>query len=90
MQYWHSLSSHTHGFIGVVIVEANNPLEAGTKVYEIAPDAFDKACEIAVVECPEAYDSIWLDRLIVKPEIDLISYSTLKGRPDVPSSQCLT
>jgi hypothetical protein len=43
MQYWFSLASHIEGLLGIVIVEADSPTEAITKVREIAPEAVKNA-----------------------------------------------
>jgi hypothetical protein len=77
MQHWLSFSSHLHGFLGVVIVEAPDENSAVAKAIGIAPDAAAKACTITGGPV-EGYDTKWLDRLITKPEIDEI------GEPCTP------
>jgi hypothetical protein len=70
MQYWFSLASHIEGLLGIVIVEADSPTEAITKVREIAPEAVKNACGIEGLALPgSSYDEKWLNRLITKPEI---------------------
>ena len=78
MQYWLSLSSHTKGFLGVIIVEATDEHAALIRAIAIAPDTVAQACQIKGMELQEPYEPHWLNRLIVKPEIDTIAESTKK------------
>jgi hypothetical protein len=78
MQHWLSFSSHVHGFLGVVIVEAPDEEAAVAKAMQIAPEAAAKACTITGGPVDD-YEPHWLDRLITKPEIDTI------GEPCTPA-----
>lgn len=78
-QYWYSFSSHVHGFLGVVIVEAEDENEGLRKATEIAPEAAARACAVQAVPVAP-YDQGWLNRLILKPEIGKIGESTLHKR----------
>jgi hypothetical protein len=69
MQFYMSLASHTLGFLGVIIVEAENPSDALTKAREITPDVMSAACEIKGGVVTKPYEAKWLNRLITKPEV---------------------
>jgi hypothetical protein len=71
-QYWFTFSSHIHGFLGVVVVEAEHPVRAMEKAAEIAPEATEQACAVACALLIDPLEEKWLNRLIVKPEIDEI------------------
>jgi hypothetical protein len=75
MQHWLSISSHKLGFLGVIIVEANDEKEALVKAMDIAPNELANACNIKGV-VTEGYDDKWLNRLITKPEVYEIGEST--------------
>jgi hypothetical protein len=71
-QYWFTFSSHRYGFLGVVVVEADHPDRAMEKAADIAPEATEKACTVACAVLIDRLDEKYLNRLIVKPEIDEI------------------
>ena len=75
MLYWFSLASHTQGFLGAVIVEADSPSDGLTKVREIAPEAVSNACDIRGW-ATAGIDPKYHNRLIVKPEILEVGEST--------------
>jgi hypothetical protein len=79
MQHWLSFASHRHGFLGVVIVEAESEREAVAKAISIAPDAAALACGIKG-QPVEGYEPKWLNRLITKPEVAELGESTLPAR----------
>jgi hypothetical protein len=71
-QYWFTFSSHVHGFLGVVIVEAEHPDRAGEKAAEIASEVVGKACTIVGAIMIDRLPEKYMNRLIVQPEIDEI------------------
>jgi hypothetical protein len=90
MQYWLSISSHREGFIGVIIVEAESEQHALKKAYEVSPGTIERACQVKGCMI-ENHEEKWLNRLIVKPEIDEIGDSIYQNpitgeRSDDPRS----
>jgi hypothetical protein len=63
------MSSHREGFLGVVIVECDSPLEAFSKVKEIAPEQLAKSCAINHY-IGDGIEAKYLNRLILNPEIN--------------------
>lgn len=75
-QYWLSFASHKEGFLGVVIVEAEDEIAALREADRIAgKDITSKACGISggIVS---GFEPKWINRLITKPEIDEIGEIT--------------